>query len=162
MTFTHYVWTPFFVKLQIFSDFDHFTAENTQKKAKNRKKNMNFLTKNFFDKIFLKKLFQKFKSIHMGLNSFQKKNYNLMGCYYVCTLFFVFWPQIGQNQLFLTFATTGRKDGRRKGWSGRKEGVLSKLFKDIFTFLISFLDQKLCPFEVQSDPVYLVIFYSII
>ena len=35
---SHYVCTPFFVKLQIFSDFDHFTAENTQKKAKNRKK----------------------------------------------------------------------------------------------------------------------------
>ena len=29
----------------------------------------------FFDKIFLKKLFQKFKSIHMDLNSFQKKIY---------------------------------------------------------------------------------------
>ena len=123
---------------------------------------MDFLTKKFFDEIFLKKLFQKFKSIYMGLNSFQQKPPPIIRPHSVSTSFLAFLPQIGQNPLFLTFATTGRKDGRRKGWSGRKEGVLSKLFKDIFTFLISFLDQKLCPFEVQSDPVYLVIFYSII
>ena len=46
--------------------------------------------KNFFDEIFLKKLFQKFKSIYMGLNSFQKKTFTLMTTHYVCTPFFVF------------------------------------------------------------------------
>ena len=67
---------------------------------------MDFFTKNFFDEIFLKKLFQKFKSIHMGLNSFPAENMQVKCPYYVYTPFFAFWPQISQNQLFLTLSHT--------------------------------------------------------